>query len=199
MIKIKNLIVSLTFIALTACSSQSTFQVTSDPEGAKVFAKKIGSADSIELGKTPLYLQGDDLKKHNFQGGHILIEVRKEGFNPASILITDVVSVDVQTSLSLKPIDQLMFSQTYDRISNKLFEVHRLVRAERYDQALEIIADLKTTYPEMSVPNELEGSIFYLQNDFEKAFDSFSEAYSKNSENTFSLRMKRAIKEQINN
>ncbi|WP_372655330.1 hypothetical protein [Halobacteriovorax sp.] len=195
---IKNLLNLLILSALCSCSSSTTIKINSAPEGAKIFVKNMSSKSSEEIGVTPLIIKTEDLEKKKLKDGPLFVELKKEGYEDGKVLLAETEAINIDLSLKLDPKDQLAEAKKYDKISAQLFEVQRLIRNKNYKEALEITGAIKKDFPELSVPNELEGSIFYLQNDFEKSLTAFNTAYTKNSENSFVLKMKRLILEKKN-
>ncbi len=193
---IKNLLHLMILAALYSCSSATTIKINSSPEGAKIFVKNMTSKSSEEIGVTPLIIKTEDLQKKKLKDGPLFVELKKEGYEVGKVLLAETEAINIDLSLKLDPKDQLAEAKRYDRVSAQLFEVQRLIRNKSYKEALEITGAIKKDFPELSVPNELEGSIFYLQNDFDKSLTAFNTAYTKNSDNSFVLKMKRLILEK---
>lgn len=186
------------FVAMNfACSSSTVVKIASDPPGAKIFIKSMGSSNSEEFGVTPLTIKGDEIAAKKFKDDRLIVEMKKEGYYANSVLLTETVDVDIDISLTLEPYDKLLEAKKYDQVSAKLFEIQRLIRRKNYDEALQVVGGVKKDFPELSVPDELEGSIFYLKKDFQKALQSFNTAYAKNSENNFSLKMKKLLEAKL--
>lgn len=195
---VKNLFSLMILLALYSCSSSTTIKITSSPEGAKIFVKNMSSKSSEEIGVTPLIIKTEDLQKKKLKDGPLFVELKKEGYEVGKVLLAETEAINIDLSLKLDPKDQLAEAKKYDKVSAQLFEVQRLIRNKSYKEALEITGAIKKDFPELSVPNELEGSIFYLQNDFDKSLTAFNTAYTKNSDNSFVLKMKRLILEKKN-
>lgn len=72
---------------------------------------------------------------------------------------------------------------------DRLFEVQRLVRVGRTDDALENLKKLKESFPTMSAVYEMEGGIYYLRHKLPEALDDYRMASRFSSNNADSLKM----------
>lgn len=183
-------------ILLASCSSSTSIKVTTEPAGAKILVRSMGTKSYEEMGVTPLTISSDDLEKKKIKDGPLYIDLQKEGYKKSSVLLAETEAVDIEVQMNLNPEDKLENARKYDELSNQLFEVQRLIRTKSFEEALKITATIKKDFPELSVPNELEGSIYYLQSKFKKSLEAFNLAYSKNTENAFVLKMKKLIIEK---
>lgn len=186
----------LSMILLASCSSSTSIKVTTEPAGAKILVRSMGTKSYEEMGVTPLTISSDDLEKKKIKDGPLYIDLQKEGYKKSSVLLAETEAVDIEVQMNLNPEDKLENARKYDELSNQLFEVQRLIRTKSFEEALKITATIKKDFPELSVPNELEGSIYYLQSKFKKSLEAFNLAYSKNTENAFVLKMKKLIIEK---
>ena len=182
---------------LASCSTPSVISIKSDPEGAEVYVKNMDSKSQEKIGNTPLLIKGDELEKKKLKEGPLVVILTKQGFDEKKILLSETTAVDIEVSMKLTPTDRLANAKQVDDLSGQLFEVQRYIRLKEFQEALKLVDKLKKDYPEISVPNELEGSIHYLTKDYKKSHDAFSLAYVKNPENTFALKMKRALEQKL--
>lgn len=188
---------ALAILILVSCSSTTVISVKSDPVGADVYIKNMGSDAKEKIGVTPLVLEGEKFEALKLKDGPLVVVVEKDGHSKEQVLLSDTNSVDIELSLKLTASDKLENAKQMDDISGKLFEVQRFIRTKNYPEALKLTTQLKDLYPEISVANELEGSIYYLQKDYKKSLEAFNQAYSKNTENTFALKMKKVLEKKI--
>lgn len=194
-IVITSILVSL-FISIS-CSSTSIISVKSDPNGANVYIKNMNSDTREKIGVTPLVWNSEELQKLKLKDGPLILVVEKQGHNSKQVLLSETESVEIDLSLKLVATDQFENAKQIDNLSGQLFEVQRFIRSKNYNEALKLTGKLKVDYPEISVPNELEGSIFYLQKEYKKSLEAFNIAYSKNTENVFALKMKRFLEKKV--
>jgi tetratricopeptide (TPR) repeat protein len=185
-------------LVLVSCAGKSTFSITSDPPGAQVYFRPMNSTERTEVGATPLILSSKDLKAKNVKSGPMMIELELDEYHTGKIIVTDIVGLDFNTMVPLTPVDALKMSRKFDQVSSKVIEVQRYIQSQNFDKALEITRDLIATFPDMSTPDEMEGTILYLTGDLAGALDSFSKAYSKNPRNTYALRMREVIRQGAN-
>lgn len=196
--KINNLASIFILGLLASCSTSTMIKINSKPEGAKIFVRNMTSESSEEIGVTPLIIKSEDLEKKKLKEGALFVELKKEGYEEGRVLLAETEAVEIDVSLKLKPRDELAEAKKFDRVSGELFEIQRLIRNKDYPEALKLTEKIKKDFPELSVPNELEGSIYYLQNDFKKSLEAFNIAYRKNSDNTFVLKMKKLLQQRSN-
>lgn len=188
---------SLLLASIVSCASKSQVKISSVPLGAKIYAKSMTSDQRESLGVTPLVMKAQDLEKRKLKKGPIFIELEKDGFHNQSVLLTETESVDIDVSLKLQRNNNDKFAKDMDKISSKLFEVQRLIRKKSFSEALGIITKLKEKNPNISVADELEGSIYYLQKDYKKSLDAFNKAFTKNTKNNFAFKMKKIIENRL--
>ena len=186
------------FMLMSSCGSTSKFKVTSNPDKSSVFIKDIQKGKDIEIGKTPLEIDTDELEeKFKFEvTGPIVMEVRQEGYFSSRAFITDIQSADLELSFNLDSHNLLANSKSTDEIVAKLFESQKIIKLQRYDEALKILKELKDKNPTISVIHELEGGVYLLKKDYKLAYKSYVMAYKYNDQNQEALRMKKFIEEK---
>jgi tetratricopeptide (TPR) repeat protein len=184
-------------LSFYSCGSGSTIKIASEPAGATIFVKSLGSKDGEKIGVTPFEIKDDQLAKKKLKDGPLVVELEKQGYANKTVILSEVEAVDIDVSVPLQAVDQLKEANQYDDISSKLFEVQRLTRTKNYSEALKLVKSVQKLNPEISVPYELEGGILYLQKNLKESYNAFDLAYSKNSSNTFALRMKKIIRAKL--
>ena len=128
---------------LTACSSSSVIKINSYPTGAKVQVRNMESKTSQSLGETPLTVEGSTLEDKKIGDGMLVVELEKLGYHKQTLILTEVVDVDAEISLNLKPIDETEMAASFDKATEKMFEVQRLIRGKNYGKALSLVKEIK--------------------------------------------------------
>ncbi|MCB0361663.1 MAG: tetratricopeptide repeat protein, partial [Bdellovibrionales bacterium] len=81
---------------------------------------------------------------------------------------------------------------------DSLFEIQRLVKVGRLDEALVKIRSLQDAEPNVAASYEMQGGIFYIQNDYPRALDAYQKALRLNPENVDSFNMKKYLESLTN-
>lgn len=155
--------------------------------------------------------------------GAIYIEIEKENYQPATILVTDTGSSTLEVSQELKPISKGSISAQNNRDKdakegagsegstvstalnsvdlNKgledLFEAQRLARVGRLEDALKLLDDVGKGYPRLAAVHEMKGGIFYLQKDYKRALDEYKKTVSLNLDNVTAQQMIKRLESQL--
>jgi tetratricopeptide (TPR) repeat protein len=180
----------------TACSS-TQIALHTTPTQARVYAKSLGRGKLEYLGETPLYLKGEQLEKEYAGSGPVYLEFRKEGFKTGNTIVTELSYIDLNITTELTPESGFEDFTTVNILIDSMFECQRLVKVKRYDEALSRLTEVKRQAPQVSAVYELEGGIFYLQQRFQDALDSYRLAVKYNPRNAEALRMKNLIEDSF--
>lgn len=176
-------------IALTGCAT-TRISLFTNPNGAQVYAKPLGSGQLQLLGETPLTVSGDQIEKVYNGSGPVLLEFRKEGFQTTTTLVTELSSQDLNINMEMTPSAGLEDMQGLNTLIETLFECQRLVKVHRYDEALARLKEIERKAPQISTIYEMEGGIYYLQRKYQDALDAYRLAVRYNPKNVEALRMR---------
>jgi hypothetical protein len=188
MLKI-NLIHLIIVFFTTACATNSVLTVNSIPSDAQVSIRALGGTEQHDLGKAPYRIKATELKDKIKSDNPIEITVKKDGYLPASVISTDYFNNNLNLELKMEVEPSVRDAKKVDQIISGLFECHRLVKAKKFHEAQGKIAKLIENFPNVSSIYEFQGSIYYVLNEKEKSFDSFSMAVKFNNENEEAKRM----------
>ncbi|MAZ49431.1 MAG: hypothetical protein CME65_12800 [Halobacteriovoraceae bacterium] len=180
---------------LVSCSQMSLLTIKSSPDESIVYARAIGSKDRVEIGKTPMQIESTEIAEKIKSSGMIIIEIEKEGYFEEKFYLSEVSRQDIALNISLKKQPKIDQAHNVDLIVQKLFECQQYVKIKRFSDCKEIIKELKKKYPEVSTVHEFEGSIFYLENQKNKALQAFITALKYNDDNREARRMIKVIKD----
>ena len=177
-------LLALPVACLWGCGS-SSIKIDSNPAGADVFVRPVGGGERRTVGKTPI--PRTEMKE--FQKGapgSMMVELEKEGFLQASILVTESGNTDIEISMQLKPaVDKAATADATNLNKNMdaLFEAQRLARAGRLDDSLKALDEVGKANPQWSSVPEMKGAVYFLQKDYNKALDEYRRAVMLNPEN----------------
>lgn len=189
--------IALFLLAVMAGQSCSTGElvISTTPPQADIRART-GSGQNYEsIGKSPLRISGKELFGRLGGDGPIQIEISKEGFAQKEIIVSESPrNFDINFSIELKePSKDQDESRPINQTVDNLFEVQRLVKVGRLEDALEMIKLLQASQPNIAAVHEMQGGIFFIQKDIPKALDAYTKAVRLNPENSETLNMKRYL------
>lgn len=145
-------------------------------------------------------ISGKELSSRLGGDGPIQIEIAKEGFTQKEIIVSESPrNFDINFSIELRePEKDGNESQPMNQTVDKLFEVQRLVKVGRLEDALEMIKILQASQPNIAAANEMQGGIFFIQKDIPKALDAYRKAVRLNPDNSEALSMMRYLENLTN-
>jgi tetratricopeptide (TPR) repeat protein len=173
------------------------FKLNSDPKEANITVRDFSGSINHKLGKTPYLGSIQDLATTYAQANFFLIVVEKEGYIPQSIVMTDLLKSDATINVNLEPIQDLMRYRALDKSMADLFEAQRLIRANQYDEALELLKKIEEKEKNLSIVAEIIGSTYYLKKDLKAALVYYKKAYRLNPENKDAYTMKAYIEKSL--
>jgi tetratricopeptide (TPR) repeat protein len=194
--KIQTLILAAAACVMVSCSSTQVALHTT-PSQSRVYAKSLGRGKTEFIGETPLFIKGDQLEKEFGGSGPIYLEFRKEGYRTASTIVTELSFIDLNLTMEMTPESGMEDPSIVNALIDTMFESQRLVRVKRYDEALNLLGEVKKKAPQVSAIYELEGGIYYLQQKYQDALDSYRLAVKYNPRNAEALRMKNSIEDSF--
>ncbi|MFZ4713675.1 MAG: tetratricopeptide repeat protein [Bacteriovoracaceae bacterium] len=184
---------TLTLMLFSVCIGSAMAQkidIKSNPEEAEIVIYSDESSPPQKLGKTPYTANLKDLittyvKKNNF-----IIELRKEGFEPYKVLFTKTTNLDVELAVSLEISRTVKTIKKHDMLVTELFDVQKLIRGKNFGDAIKKLDLLEKDNPQFSVIAELKATTYYMMKDMENALSYYRKAFSINSDNVDSYKMK---------
>ncbi len=187
----KNIKLGLFIFVLVASMGCTTTRVSvlTNPSGANVYAKPVGSAQPTLMGQTPLQFTNKELEKEFNGSGALVLEIQKEGFKTDTLFITELSKIDLNIVRDLAPKRDLEVQTWLNGHIGSMFEVKRLVQAQRYEEALRIVRELKKETPMVATLYEMEGGIYLMQREYKSALDSYRVALKYDNERTEAFKM----------
>lgn len=192
-VRVKKISVIGFFILLFVGCASTKVGLYTNPPGAKVYSKPLGTGRFELLGETPIAVSGEQIEKKYSGSGPVLVEFRKEGFQTNTVLVTELSSQDLNINAEMVPLGGLEDSQRLNHLIDTLFECQRLVKVHRYEEALANLKDLEKQTPQVSIIYELQGGIFYLQQKYQDALDAYRLAVRYYPKNVEALRMRNLL------
>ena len=187
-------------MSFTACGSKSTYlNFESTPKGAEILVKPVSQQEFKKIGLTPMNIRADELEKKYGGSGPITVKYEKPGYYPSTLIITELSAIDLTIMMDLSSESGLDDQRKLNWVIDSMFEIKRLVSAKRYEDALKILNKVKETVPQVAAVYELEGGIFFLQQRYPAAYDSYSAAVRYNPKNLENIRMKELCKKKMEN
>ncbi len=181
-----------------SCSTTREIVINSTPDQADVFIKEVGAENFEKIGKTPITL-GDDIIKKVLNNEHtpVVIEVTRVGYETKQLIVNDLGKTNIKYDFNLnaKNVDTII--SKIDNVGSELFEAQRLMRAGGYDGSMKILDKLMEEYPYSSLINELKGAVYYLKRDYKNSLIYYDMACKYNIKNADALKMKKYLEDQL--
>lgn len=216
----KNFIFYLILCLLSTSCVTGKLYVDSTPNNSKVFVRAAGASKSESIGQSPISRDISDVKKVANGASTIVVEVRKEGYLPRSVIVTDIDSVsDVKVNLELASVEEFVkgsdpsLSEAQKRILaslnekknlqtnqliDELFEAQRLTQVGRTQDAERKLDELEKRFPNVATIYEIRGGIAFMKKDYPKALDAFRKAARANPQNVEVLNLKKYLEKKLN-
>lgn len=172
-------------------------KLKSDPPKSDVYIRDISNAKNIKIGTTPYEGSIAKLAASYSKTGFFIITVEKEGFEPQSIMLSDLFKSDLEMAMNLKAKEDFIVYRKIDKNINEIFESQRLLRAQQYDDAIALLKNVEKAQENLSVVSELIGSAYYLKKDFKASLVWYEKAYRKNPENKDAFMMKGYLRKAL--
>ncbi len=213
----RKLLISSTLLLLGCASGR--LNVDSSPKQSDVYVKAAGGNKYVSFGKTPLSEIVSEVI--NRVGGErtIVVETRKLGYLPKSVLVTDVDSLsDIKLNLEMSSIESFLAGkdpsmsdaqkailveisekQTMEtnKMVDEIFEAQRLVQVGRLGDAEAKLKLIEKEFPNLSSIYEIRGGIAIMQKDFPKALDEYQKAARANPDNIEILNVKKYLERKL--
>ena len=129
---------------------------------------------------------------------YVQLEVRKEGFDPESILIpqgmfglTVDLSVKLQADLSNVTGGK---SGDLQRVARGIATAQLQISQLQLDSAEATLNSLLSQYPQISVFHDLLGNVHYLKKDLRRALETYERALKLDPENVETTRLVRRLR-----
>lgn len=172
---VKNSIVLLFSFTLIACG-HGKLQVKSIPtQGEVSFVSSSGKIDVV--GNTPVSV---DLQERYFSNDIAKLRISKKGFKDQIIYITKPqtrTDISVSSKLDrLSNVEELLSTKKLEELSVKIAQAQRFSYNKNYVEAEKVLLDLVSDYPDLSVPHDLLGNIYYLTTKSRKALYHYEQA-----------------------
>jgi tetratricopeptide (TPR) repeat protein len=155
------------------------------------------------VGQTPYVLKGS-----GFGGSQepSLVVVSKEGFQKTSVVIPSTVfdhagtvSIQLKEESKQRNVDNLDLA--LEQVAKGVAQVQSLIQRKELDQGLSTVNTLLSSYPNISTLYDLQGNIYYLRKDIDRALASYkrANAITPNSETNRMISKLQELRTPANN
>jgi tetratricopeptide (TPR) repeat protein len=190
------LILCLKFLIMPSCSSlnqQQGFKIQSEISEINIY-----SSQGDFIGKTPLELNREEMRRLGVGENHYQFHARKEGFVDGQYSLVLLSPTTIKISLS--HLGQEHFNQwilkKYSRETNKMIkeilEIQSLVFSSDRSQLENRISEFNQTYQNLAPAYTLQGSVYLRDGKYVEARQSLDRALSIDPED---LTAKRLVEE----
>lgn len=183
-------------LMLSSCASSAIVHLDSSPPQAKISVKPLGTGAFKEFGETPLSLPSSQIEEGLNGSGPVTVTFSKHGYREKEILLSDISQLNQSVKVNLEPLSSLEDPSLVNAQIEAIFEVQRLIRVKKFEEALKVIAKLKTEAPHLSAPYEMEGGIYFVKGQLAESLDSYRNAVRLNPKSVEAIRMRDMIAAQ---
>lgn len=162
--------------------STTTFNVKSDPIQADVFFKTSKMPEKKPLGKTPLSLPMEELKKSIgpdvLSGEYFTLIVEKQDYVTEALNIpaTRFGTVLTEVEVNLKKGSQVEDIKTAQEMVDRLFLAQKFALTQQYERAHIELDKVLKIYPKFSRALSMRASIYYVQKNYQESLKWYEEA-----------------------
>ncbi len=174
-------------VAMSACST--TLELSSNPSGADVVVKPIGSGAEKKLGQTPLTLRPSDLDGIPSGGGPLRFRLSKDGYKPIDVVVTDSGAADLKVHTDLEAGPGFDNPARLNSHLEQIFTAQQLIQIKKFDEAQKLLESTRLQVPTLAVVHELLGGIYFIRGEKVLALDSFKRALALNPNSVDALNM----------
>ena len=178
-------------LGLAACAT--SLEVSSNPSGADVVVKPLGSGAEKNLGKTPLTLNANDLEGVPSGGGPMRFRITKDGYKPLDLLVTDIGSSELKVNVDLEAGPGFENPAALNGHLERIFTAQQFIQMKKFDDAQKLLEAVRAQVPTLAVVHELLGGVYYLKGEKVLALDSFRRAIALNPNSIDALNMSSEI------
>lgn len=189
----------LIILFLASCGG-AKFTVKSDPPQADVFIVDVKSGEKKNIGKTPLELPADDVKKTvqnaPAPGEFYTVVIEKTGFETQSLSVPAGQFTTVLTALDVKLKEGPTKKEltVAKEILDHLFLAQKLAMAGQFERAHIELDKIITPYPDFTKALTMRASIYYVQKNYAESLKWYEEALKVDPANDDAVKMIAKIK-----
>lgn len=223
----KTILSLFVFITLmsTQIANAEALKISSEPSGADIYIRSLNDKNKTKVGVTPYEGSVANLASSYGKNGLFLVVIEKEGHESSSVILSDIFKGDLDLYMNLevkvkeeetkkKEDDKKGEEKNKEEISeklkalefdfkkmdfnvNQLFEAQRLMRAQQYDEAINLLKRAEVDQAHLSIIPELIGSAYYLKRDMQASLVWYEKAYRMNLENKDAFTMKEYLRKAL--
>ena len=209
---------NFTLLIFVGCST-GRLVVESSPKEAQVFLRAAGQSKLQSIGESPTSRDISEVKDLLGGADTVVVEVRKSGYLPKSLVVTDIDSLsDVKVSLELSSVEKFVDGTdpnmgdaqkailsrlneervlATNQLIDSIFEAQRLAQVGRIKDSEQKLIEIEKQHPNVSSIYEIRGGIAYMRKDYVRALDSYRKAARANPSNIEVLNMKRHLENLV--
>ena len=206
-------------VSMLGCSTGRLF-VDSSPKESQVFVRAAGRSKTQSLGVSPTNRDISEVRDLAEGADTIVVEVRKAGYLPKSVVVTDIDSLtDIKVNLELSSVEAFIqgtdpnmgdaqkriLASIYEKrtvqtnkLIDELFEAQRLAQVGRVEDAEAKLDAIEKKHPNVASVYEIRGGISFMKKDFPKALDAYRKAARANPDNIEVINLKKYLEKKLN-
>lgn len=172
-------------------------KLKSEPVDAVIYVRDLNGTMKNKIGKTPFEGNIQEIASTYAKSNFFIITLEKDGYESQSVLLNDLLKSDIELNMNLVAKEDILEFRKLDKSINDLFEAQRLLRAQQYNEAVNLLKTIEKDQPKLTIVPEMLGSAFYLLKDQKAALSWYEKAYRMNPENKDAYIMKTYIRKAL--
>lgn len=184
------LVLSLLF-SFSCTTLTPQLRVKTVPESAQI-AVRTAEGEYKVLGKGPLEISTQEV--FSLGSRMSMIQVSKEGHKPQSVLVVQGKTLEnyemlIQLEKELADPKSNDIRERQERLAKSLAQANNLIFLKKYNEAENILKNVVSDFPHISVGYDLLGNLHYLQKNMKSALMNYEKSFEINPENFETKRM----------
>lgn len=195
----KNLLLSiLCLVSTMTFGCASTLTVRSEPAGADVSIREMGSTEEQVIGQTPLIISSRELKLSE-KTKPFVVRVHQSQFNDKTALISRLDGQDIDLFLTLDSGGSAQNAAQMNSFIDDLFRAQSMAKTKDTDGAMKLLNKLIDSHPRVAAAYELRGSLYILKNDLPSALRDYNVAVQLNPNSLEAARVQKQLQDLSRN
>lgn len=193
-------IVVVLCILFVGCGS--TLVITSDPSDAKVYLKKPGGSDKVELGVTPLEIRTSEVQEKadipNNSNEYRELIVVKDGYGSQNLFLPPTRFTTLKTQIFAK-LDKTPDSEIAkgEQMVQHLFNAQKFAQKLDYEKAHVELEKSLAISPDFVRAISMKATVYYLEGKFAESLVWYEKALQLEPEYEEALKMISAVRSKL--
>ena len=129
--------------------------------------------------------------------GPLTIEMKKDGYKPVDLIVTDIGSGKIEIHKDLEAGPGFDNPSKLNAHLERMFAAQQFIQMKRYDDAEKLLTTVREAVPTIAIVHELLGGIYFIKGEKVKALDAFQRALALNPTSVDAVNMANELSAQV--